>query len=150
MESLFGVVDVFFVARLGHDAVTAVGLTESILALVFGVALGLSFATTAMVARRIGEKDPEGATIAAVQAIGIGLLVSAVVGAIGLTMAPHLLRWMGASPAIIATGSGYTSLLLGTSAVIFLLFLINAIFRGAGDAALAMRTFGLPTPSTSF
>ncbi|MCU1260203.1 MAG: Na+ driven multidrug efflux pump [Bryobacterales bacterium] len=143
MESLFGVVDIFFVARLGHDAVSVVGLTESVLALVFGVALGLSLATTAMVARRIGEKDPEGAAIAAVQAIGIGLIVSAIVGVIGITMAPRLLTLMGASREIVATGSGYTAVLLGTSAVIFLLFLINAIFRGAGDAALAMRTLWL-------
>ncbi len=143
MESLFGVVDVFFVARLGHNAVSTVGLTESMLALVFGVALGLSLATTAMVARRIGEKDREGAAIAAVQAIGIGLVVSAVVGAIGVTLAPRLLALMGASQEIIATGSQYTSTLLGTSMVIFLIFLINAIFRGAGDAALAMRTLWL-------
>ena len=88
MDSLFGVVDIFFVARLGHNAVTTVGLTESILALVFGVALGLSMATTAMVARRIGEKDSEGAAVAAVQAVGIGLIVSAVVGVIGLPRAP--------------------------------------------------------------
>jgi putative MATE family efflux protein len=140
MESLFGVVDIFFVARLGHNAVTTVGLTESVLALVFGVALGLSMATTAMVARRIGEKDAEGAAVAAVQAVGIGLIVSAAVGAIGLTMAPRLLSLMGASGEVIAAGHRYTATLLGTSAVIFLLFLINAIFRGAGDASLAMRT----------
>jgi putative MATE family efflux protein len=140
MESLFGVVDIYFVARLGHDAVTTVGLTESILALVFGVALGLSLATTAMVARRIGEKDSEGAAVAAVQAIVVGLLVSAVVGTIGVTLAPQLLALMGATPEIVVTGHRYTQVLLGTSVVIFLLFLINAIFRGAGDAALAMRT----------
>ena len=143
MESLFGVVDVFFVARLGHDAVTTVGLTESLLALLFAVALGLSLSTTAMVARRIGEKDPEGAAVAAVQSIGIGLVVSAFVGALGFTLAPRLLALMGASPSIVATGANYTSTLVGTSAVIFLLFLINAIFRGAGDAALAMRTLWL-------
>jgi len=143
MESLFGVVDIYFVARLGADAVATVTLTESTLVLVFGIALGLSMATTAVVARRIGEKDPEGASIAAVQAIIIGLGISVVVGAIGIEFAPGLLRIMGASPAVIATGHQYTAILLGGSLVIFLIFLINAIFRGAGDAALAMRTLWL-------
>jgi len=139
MESLFGIVDVFFVARLGANAVSTVGLTESLLTLVFGVAIGLSMATTAYVARRIGEKDPEGAAIGAVQSIILGIAVSAVVGLIGFTSAPHLLRLMGATPEIEANAR-YTRLMLGGSAVIFLLFLINAIFRGAGDAAIAMRT----------
>ncbi len=142
MESLFGVVDVFFVARLGANAVSTVGLTESLLTLVFGVAIGLSMATTAFVARRIGEKDPAGAENGAVQAIILGLLVSAVVGIIGVTSAPSLLRIMGATPAIEANAR-YTQLMLGGSVVIFLLFLINAIFRGAGDASLAMRTLWL-------
>jgi putative MATE family efflux protein len=142
MESLFGIVDVFFVARLGADAVSTVGLTESLLTLVFGVAIGLSMATTAFVARRIGEKDREGAANGAVQSIILGILVSLVVGAIGLTQAPRLLHMMGATPAIEANAR-YTQLMLGGSAVIFLLFLINAIFRGAGDAALAMRTLWL-------
>jgi putative MATE family efflux protein len=139
MESLFGVVDGFFVAKLGQDAVATVGFTESLLALVFGVAIGLSLSTTAMVARRTGEKDPEGAAVAAVQAIALGVGVSMVVGAIGLYFAPALLGLMGASASIIAHGSRYTSLMIGSSGVIFLLFLINAIFRGAGDPALAMR-----------
>jgi putative MATE family efflux protein len=139
MESLFGIVDGFFVAKLGQDAVATVGFTESLLALIFGVAIGLSMSTTAMVARRIGEKDPEGAAIAAVQSIALGLCVSLVVGVTGWLTAPHLLRLMGASDAIVSTGSRYTGLMLGSSAVIFLLFLINAIFRGAGDPALAMR-----------
>jgi len=143
MESLFGVVDIYFVARLGADAVATVTLTESTLVLVFGIALGLSMATTAVVARRIGEKDPEGASVAAVQAIIIGLGISVVVGAIGIAFAPGLLRVMGASPAVIATGHQYTAILLGGSLVIFLIFLINAIFRGAGDPALAMRTLWL-------
>jgi putative MATE family efflux protein len=138
MESLFGVVDVFFVSRLGPDAVATVGLTESLLTLVFGVAIGLSMATTAFVARRIGEKDPEGAAESSVQAIILGLLVSAVVGIVGILKAPALLHLMGSSPAVTAN-SRYTQIMLGGSAVIFLLFLINAIFRGAGDAALAMR-----------
>jgi putative MATE family efflux protein len=139
MESLFGVVDVFFVSRLGPDAVATVGLTESLLTLVFGVAIGLSMATTAFVARRIGEKDPVGAAESSVQAILLGLLVSAVVGAIGISKGPALLHLMGSSPAVEANGR-YTQIMLGGSAVIFLLFLINAIFRGAGDASLAMRT----------
>jgi putative MATE family efflux protein len=142
-ESLFGIVDIYFVARLGADAVATVMLTESTLVLVFGVALGLSMATTAVVARRIGEKDPEGAAIASVQSIIIGVVISAVVGAIGLIFAPRLLGVMGASPAVIATGHRYTAVLLGGSLVIFLIFLINAIFRGAGDPALAMRTLWL-------
>jgi putative MATE family efflux protein len=139
MESLFGVVDGFFVSRLGQDAVATVGFTESLLALVFGTAIGLSLSTTAMVARRTGEKDAEGAAVAAVQSIALGIGVSLVVGAIGLYFAPSLLGLMGASRSIIATGSRYTALMIGSSGVIFLLFLINAIFRGAGDPALAMR-----------
>ena len=142
MESLFGIVDVFFVARLGANAIATVGLTESILTLIFGVAIGLSMATTAFVARRTGEKDSEGAANAAVQSIILGVLISAVVGVIGVYQASHLLQLMGASAAIEANFK-YTQLMLGGSAVIFLLFLINAIFRGAGDAALAMRTLWL-------
>jgi putative MATE family efflux protein len=142
MESLFGVVDVFFVSRLGPNAVATVGLTESLLTLVFGVAIGLSMATTAFVARRIGEKDPEGAAESSVQAILLGLLLSAVVGAVGILEAPTLLHVMGATPAVEANAR-YTQVMLGGSAVIFLIFLINAIFRGAGDAALAMRTLWL-------
>ena len=142
MESLFGVVDVFFVARLGSNAIATVGLTESILTLVFGVAIGLSMATTAFIARRTGEHDTEEAANCAVQAIFLGILVSAVVGVIGVLQAPQLLHLMGATPAIEANAR-YTRLMLGGSAVIFLLFLINAIFRGAGDAALAMRTLWL-------
>ncbi len=139
MESLFGVVDVFFVSRLGADAISTVGLTESLLTLVFGVAIGLSIATTAFVARRIGEKDPEGAAIGAVQAIAAGIAVSIIVGVTGFLYAPRLLQLMGAGPGVIAVGSHYTRIMLSGSVVIFLLFLINAIFRGAGDAALAMR-----------
>jgi putative MATE family efflux protein len=138
MESLFGVVDVFFVSRLGPDAVATVGLTESLLTLVFGVAIGLSMATTAFVARRIGENDVAGAAESSVQAILLGFLISAIVGVIGILKAPVLLHLMGSTPAVEANAR-YTQLMLGGSAVIFMLFLINAIFRGAGDAALAMR-----------
>src|ERR1700733_7487213 len=139
MESLFGVVDMFFVARLGVDSLATVALTESCLVLVFGIAMGLSMATTAFVARRIGEKDPEGAAIAAVQAIAVGLVLSVIVGFAGIFYAPNLLGIMGATPSVIAIGSTSTRILLGGSVTIFLLFLINAIFRGAGDPALAMR-----------
>jgi putative MATE family efflux protein len=139
MESLFGVVDMFFVARLGVDSLATVALTESCLVLVFGIAMGLSMATTAFVARRIGEKDAEGAAVAAVQAIAVGLLLSILVGAAGIFYAPNLLAIMGATPSVVAIGTTYTRILLGGSVTIFLLFLINAIFRGAGDAALAMR-----------
>ncbi len=139
LESLFAVVDVFWVGRLGADAVATVGLTESLLSLVFAVGLGLSLSTTAMVARRIGEKDPEAAAVAGVQAIALGLAVSLLVGIPCFIFAPELLRLMGASPEIIRVGSGYARIALGGSGAILLLFLNNAIFRGAGDAAIAMR-----------
>ncbi len=139
MESLFGVVDMFFVARLGVDSLAAVALTESLLVLVFGIAMGLSMATTAFVARRIGEKDAEGAAVGAVQAIALGILLAIVVGIAAILYAPDLLTLMGATRSVILIGTTYTRILLGGSLTIFLLFLINAVFRGAGDAALAMR-----------
>jgi len=139
LESLFAVVDVAWVGRLGADAVATVGLTESMLSLVFSVGMGLSLSTTAMVARRIGEKDPEGAAVAGVQAIFLGLVVSLAIGVPCLVFAPNLLRLMGATPSIVAVGSGYTRICLGGSCAVLLLFLNNAIFRGAGDAAIAMR-----------
>ena len=139
MESLFAVVNVFWVARLGADAVASVGLIESMVTLVFTVAMGLSMATTAMVARRTGEKDQAGASVAAVQAIAIGIIVSLVLGGVGFLFTPALLKLMGATPEIIQTGSGYGRVILGFNVVILLLFLNNAIFRGAGDAAIAMR-----------
>jgi putative MATE family efflux protein len=139
LESLFAVVDVFWVGRLGANAVATVGLTESMLSLVFSVAMGLSLSTTAMVARRIGEKDPEGAAVAGVQAIALGLIVSVAIGIPCLIFAPRLLQLMGASPEIVTVGSGYTRICLGGSCAVLLLFLNNSIFRGAGDAAIAMR-----------
>jgi Na+-driven multidrug efflux pump len=139
LESLFAVVDVFWVGRLGADAIATVGLTESLLSLVMAIGFGLSLSTTAMVARRIGEKDPAGAAVASVQAIAIGLAISALVGIPCLFYGPDLLRLMGASPQVVAVGSGYARIALGGSAAIMLLFLNNAIFRGAGDAAIAMR-----------
>src|ERR1700751_4394839 len=139
LESLFAVVDVFFVGRIGANAVATVGLTESMLSLVFAVAIGLSMSTTAMVARRIGEKDPEDASIAGVQAIILGLTISLCVGIPCFIFAPRLLQLMGASPEIVSTGSGYARIALGGCGAIMMLFLNNAIFRGAGDAAIAMR-----------
>jgi len=139
LESLFAVTDIFWVGRLGANATATVGLTESMLTLVFSVAMGLSLSTTAMVSRRIGEKDSEGAAVAAVQAIALGLFVSLAVGIPCFFYAPDLLRLMGASPEIIATGSSYTRICLGGCYAVVLLFLNNAIFRGAGDAAIAMR-----------
>ncbi len=139
LESLFAVVDVFWVGRLGANAVATVGLTESMLTLVFAVAMGLSLSTTAMVARRIGEKDPEGAAVAGVQAIALGLGVSVAIGVPCFLLAPQLLHLMGASTDIVAVGTSYARIALGGSGVVLLLFLNNAIFRGAGDAAIAMR-----------
>jgi len=122
LESLFAVVDIFWVGRLGANATATVGLTESMLSLVFSVAMGLSLSTTAMVARRIGEKDPEGAAVAGVQAIALGLFISLAIGLPCGIWAPNLLRLMGASPEIVATGSGYTRICLGGSAAVLLLF----------------------------
>jgi putative MATE family efflux protein len=139
LESLFAVVDTFWVGRLGANAVATVGLTESVLALVFAIGLGVSLSTTAMVARRIGEKDPEQAAISAVQAIVLGLLVSLALGIPGGILAPRLLALMGGTPGIVAIGSGYARIALGGCGAIIMLFLNNAIFRGAGDAAIAMR-----------
>jgi putative MATE family efflux protein len=139
MESLFGVVDVFWVSRLGADAVATVGLTETALTLVFVIALGLSMGATALVARRIGEKDEQAAGLVAVQAIIIGLVVSGTTAIFGYFFAPNLLHIMGASDSVVKLGSSYTRMILSGSATIFLLFLINAVFRGAGDAAIAMR-----------
>ncbi len=139
LESLFAVVDVFWVSRLGANAIATVGLTESVLTLVFAVGLGLGIATTAIVARRIGEKDPEGAAVSAVQAIFLGLMLSALFGIVFAVLAPRLLGIMGASPAIVATGTNYMRIALGGSGVVLMLFLNNAIFRGTGDAAIAMR-----------
>jgi len=139
LESLLAVVVTNWVGRLGANAVATVGLTESILALVFAIGLGVSMSTTAMVARRIGEKDPEDAAISAVQAIVLGLFISLALGIPAGIEAPHLLRLMGASPAIVTIGSGYARIALGGCGAIIMLFLNNAIFRGAGDAAIAMR-----------
>jgi putative MATE family efflux protein len=139
MESVFAVVDIFFVSRLGADAVAAVGLTESLLAIVYTVAMGLSIGVTATVARRMGEGNPEGASVATGQAIVLGLGVALVLGVVGVWQAPAMLRLMGAEDPVVAQGLGYTRLVLGGNGVVLLLFLLNAAFRGAGDAAIAMR-----------
>jgi putative MATE family efflux protein len=139
MESLFGLADVFWVARLGPDAIATVGLTETGLTLVFVMAIGLSTGAAAIVARRVGEKDQAGASVAAVQAILLGLAISTVVAIIGFWFAPDLLRVLGGSETVIRTGTNYTRMIFSGSATVFLLFLINSVFRGAGDAAIAMR-----------
>ena len=138
LESVFAVVDVFFVSRVGPDAVATVGLTESMLTLVYAVAIGLSMGATAVVARRVGEGDRDGAACAAVQAIALALVVALPVGAAGASFAPALLAAMGATPDVLANAS-YAAVVLGCNGIILLLFLINAVFRGAGDAAIAMR-----------
>jgi putative MATE family efflux protein len=140
MEGLFAIVDIFFVSRLGKEATATIGLTEVVLTQVIALALGLSMATTAMVARRIGEKDREGASIAAFQAILIGIITFAVIAVIFFFTSTDILRFMGGSEQLIATGNGYATIMLTGSASVFFLFLNNAIFRGAGDAAIAMRT----------
>ena len=140
MESLFAVVDIFWVSRLGPDAVAAVGLTESFLTLVVAICIGLSMATTAMVARRVGEGDLDGAANTAVQSIVLAVATAVAVGIAGALLAPDLLRLMGASPSVIAQGSGYTRFLLGGCGTMILLYLINAVFRGAGDPAISMRS----------
>jgi putative MATE family efflux protein len=143
MESVFAVCDVFFVSRLGADAVATVGLTESMLTIIYALAMGLAIGATAMVARRIGERNPDGAARAAVQAIVLGAIVAAILGALGLLFAPQLLGAMGASSSVLATGTTYARIMYGGNATIVLLFLVNAIFRGAGDAAIAMRVLWL-------
>ncbi len=143
MESVFAVVDIFFVAKLGADAVAIVGITESMMAIVYAMAMGLGIGATATVARRIGEKDADGAARSAIHVIYLGLIVSIALGAIGIFYAVDFLRLMGASDAAIALGSGYTRVMLGGNAVVIFLFLLNAIFRGAGDAAIAMRVLWL-------
>jgi putative MATE family efflux protein len=139
MESVFVVADVFWVAHLGADAVATVGLTESLMTLIYTLAMGLSIGATALVSRRIGEGDPEGAARAATQSILLGVVISAIVGLLGGYLAPTLLRLMDASDEVVRTGSGFTRLMLGGNATVVLLFLMNAVFRGAGDATIAMR-----------
>lgn len=138
-ESIFAVVDAFFVGRLGAPQLAAVALAETFLEIIYAVAIGLSMATTAMVARRVGEKNLRLASLTAVQAIAVGIGLGVVLGAIGLVYAPTFLRLMGADETTVAVGTGYTRFLYGGMIWILLLFLINAVFRGAGDATSAMH-----------
>ena len=143
MESIFAIVDIAYVSQVSVNAVATIGLTESVITLIYAVAIGLSMAATALVARRIGEKDVNGAKEAAVQAILLGVVVSIIVGIAGFLFAKDILALMGAEPELIAEGYGYTQLLIGGNITILLLFLINAIFRGAGNASVAMWTLVL-------
>ncbi len=143
MESIFAVVDIAYVSQVSVNAVATIGLTESVITLVYAIAIGLSMAATAVVARRIGEKDVQGAREAAAQAILLGVVVAVIVGIIGIFYAKEILGLMGGEPDLIAEGYGYTQWLIGGNITILLLFLINAIFRGAGDASIAMWTLVL-------
>ncbi len=143
MESLFALVDAFFVAKVSPDAVATVGLTESVITLVYAVAIGISTAPVAMIARYIGEKNQAGASRVAKQAMYMAIGVSITLGIPGVIFADDILRLMGGSEELIASGVNYTRLLFGSNVVIMLLFLLNGIFRGAGDAAYAMRALWL-------
>jgi putative MATE family efflux protein len=143
MESIFAVVDIKWVSYLGPDAMATVGLTESLMTLVYTLAIGLSIGATATVARRIGEQNRDGAARAAVQAITLALIVSAIIAIIGAPLAPKLLSLMGASPSVVEKGVGFTRVMLACNASVVMLFMINAIFRGSGDAAIAMRVLWL-------
>lgn len=143
LESVFALVDIFFVSKLGSNAIATVGLTEAMVTLVYSVAIGLSTAATAMVARRIGEKDTNAASHAGAQAILVCLLIAAVLSVAGIVLAPNILRMMGAAPDVVRDGTGFARIMLGGSVIIVMLFLINGIFRGAGNAAIAMRSLWL-------
>lgn len=139
MESVFAVADIFFVSKLGPEAVATVGITESIMTILYAVAMGLSMGTTAIVSRRIGEKNRKGASIAAIQSVLIGIAVSIPVAVIGIFFSHKILGLMGASETIINEMYTYTMIMMGGNLVIMLLFIVNAVFRGAGDAAISMR-----------
>lgn len=142
LESVFALVDMYFVGHLpnSQDAVQTVGLTEAVISIVYSIAIGLSTAATAMVSRRIGEKNPDAAAHAGMQSIIISILITILISIPGVIYASDILRIMGAEPETIAAGTSFTQIMLGGSIVIILLFLINGIFRGAGDAAMAMRS----------
>ncbi len=139
MESVFVIVDIYFVSKLGADAVATVGITESVITIIYAIAIGLGAATTSMVSRRIGEKKPDAASITAFQAILTGIIVSVLIGLPGAFFSRNLLETMGASKNIVDNMSGYTRIMLGGNIVIMMLFIINAVFRSAGDAAVAMK-----------
>jgi putative MATE family efflux protein len=143
MESIFAVVDIKWVSYLGPDAMATVGLTESMLTIIYSLAIGLSIGVTAMIARRVGEHDPDGAARVAMQSVFLGLLVAIILALIGAPLAPQLLAAMGAAPSVIEHGVWFTRIMLACNATVVMLFMINAIFRGAGDAAIAMRVLWL-------
>ena len=143
MESVFAVVDIAFVSRLGTDAIAAVGITEALVTVLYAVAVGLGMGVTAMVSRRIGAKQTDAAASVTGQALWIGAVLSIVIGVSGVMYAEEMLSLMGASDSVVATGTGFTAVLLGGSASILYLFLLNAAFRGAGDAAVALRSLWL-------
>jgi putative MATE family efflux protein len=143
LESVFAVADVFWVSRLGESAIATVGLTESMMAIVYTLAMGLAIGATATIARRIGEHNPDGAARAAVQTVALGAIMAVTLGIVGIVFAPRLLGLLGASPDVIAVGSNFARMMIGGCASVVMLFLINAIFRGAGDAAIAMRVLWL-------
>jgi putative MATE family efflux protein len=143
LESVFAVVDMFFVGKLGENAIATVGLTESVITIVYSVAIGLSTAATAMVARRIGEKNEDEAAHAGIQALILSIVATIVISIAGIFFAPGILKLMGAKPEVVREGAAFTRIMLGGSLVIMLLFLINGIFRGAGNAAIAMRSLWL-------
>jgi len=140
LESVFALVDMFFVGKLGQNAIATVGLTESVITIVYSIAIGLSTAATAIVARRVGEKDPDAGAHAGAQSIIVSLLVTLVLSILGVVFAENILALMGASPEVVKDGAVFTRIMLGGSLVITMLFLINGIFRGAGNAAMAMKS----------
>ena len=143
LESVFAVVDIFFVSKLGPHAVATVGLTESVLSLVYSIAIGLSTAATAVVARRIGEKNPDAASHAGAQSLIVAFISTAFVSVLGVLFAGNILSLMGADQQVVKEGAVFTRIMFGSSLVIMLIFLINGIFRGAGDAAMAMKSLWL-------
>jgi putative MATE family efflux protein len=143
MESIFAVVDLFFVSKLGKHAISTVGLTESVLTLIYSIAVGMSMGATAVVARRVGEKNLQGANVAAMQSIWLSLGIAVIAAAAGLYFAEHILELMGAEEETIAAGTSYAQIMFASTPFVILLFLINGIFRGAGDASLAMKSLAL-------
>jgi putative MATE family efflux protein len=143
MESVFAIVDLFFVGKLGKHAISTVGLTESVLTIVYSIAVGMSMAATAIVARRVGEKNPEGAASAAMQSMLVSVVVIIIISIAGMIFAADILRLMGGEEETLQIGVPYTRIMMGSSVIIMLLFLINGIFRGAGDASIAMKSLGL-------
>ena len=139
MESVFAVVDIFFVSKLGSEAVATVGITESVMTILYAVSLGLGMGTTALIARRVGEGKMKEASITAAQSISLGVVLSIPIAIAGIYFAPDLLEVMGSSRSMIENGYKYPQIIIGFNLVIMLLFIINSIFRGAGDAALSMR-----------